>query len=271
VSDHREAVIALFRDRYVPLALAELTEKGAIVDRIVLYGSYAYGTPHADSDIDIAIICHGKVVYFNDFDIVQTLHKGEHIDGIDRRIQSAVFRHEEIERFRKFPLTIYSKIVTAGIVLWENPESKELHQSTAAPMLSALEAKAAFTTRWLSKAKSLLFSNSLGTASTWRRQSAARNAYTAACFSLWAILYNAGIDPSPHPMRWRIRRLFELANWTHTELSALRKLLRWLPEKFDVRRCDWEYGVTKKASKRARVASILFYRKAREFVKENRS
>jgi predicted nucleotidyltransferase len=34
----------------------QLEKKGLRVDRVVLFGSYAHGEPHKDSDLDIAVI-----------------------------------------------------------------------------------------------------------------------------------------------------------------------------------------------------------------------
>ena len=53
-------------------------------NKIILFGSYAYGTPHKDSDIDL--IAHTKKMYekFVDFDSIfsrEILTKGQTIYG----------------------------------------------------------------------------------------------------------------------------------------------------------------------------------------------
>ena len=41
-------------DKYIPIIVEEL--KKASPEKIILFGSYAYGTPTADSDIDLLVV-----------------------------------------------------------------------------------------------------------------------------------------------------------------------------------------------------------------------
>ncbi len=44
----------------VILSIAERLKKKYMPEKIILYGSFAYGNPHADSDIDILVIKNTK-------------------------------------------------------------------------------------------------------------------------------------------------------------------------------------------------------------------
>ncbi len=53
----------------------ETISKDYSVDSVYFYGSYCYGTPHTDSDIDIAVILDEPVDETKDFEIFRRAQK----------------------------------------------------------------------------------------------------------------------------------------------------------------------------------------------------
>jgi hypothetical protein len=131
-------------------------------------------------------------------------------------------------RFRKFAQCIHSKIWTGGIEIWLAPEEVRAENLffVGDADLSAADARDDWVHGYVRKAFSLL------TLGRKCKDSQAQNAYTGACFSLWALLYDAGIDPSPIEFRWRIGRLLKVAGWIDPEFGKLKPLLNALPERF---------------------------------------
>ncbi|MFX0196087.1 MAG: nucleotidyltransferase domain-containing protein [Candidatus Hodarchaeota archaeon] len=77
-----------------------LAKKGIRIDQVVLYGSYASGNVHADSDIDIAIISpdFGKDRFEEGKLLLQTAWR------IDPRLQPVPISSEAFERNTWVPL-----------------------------------------------------------------------------------------------------------------------------------------------------------------------
>jgi len=68
-------------------------------DKIVLFGSYAYGTPHADSDVDILVIMPARNELDQAFKIHSTLLPPVPLDIIVRTPAEMRWRLEEKESF----------------------------------------------------------------------------------------------------------------------------------------------------------------------------
>ena len=81
-------------------------------DRITLFGSHAYGMPHADSDVDILIIMPAKNQHDQAARIRQAVDAPFPMDLIVRTPQSLAWRLAERESF-------HTEIVTKGKVLYE--------------------------------------------------------------------------------------------------------------------------------------------------------
>ncbi len=74
--------------------IAEYLSTYITIDKIILYGSYAYGEPREDSDIDIAIISEK----FNAMSITERIELLSGISlAIDSRIEAKGFTPKEYE------------------------------------------------------------------------------------------------------------------------------------------------------------------------------
>ena len=81
-------------------------------DTIILFGSYAYGTPHADSDVDILVVMPCRNQLDQAFRIHWTLKPPFPLNIIVRTPYNLRWRLEEGESF-------HTEIVTRGKVLYE--------------------------------------------------------------------------------------------------------------------------------------------------------
>lgn len=81
-------------------------------DKIILFGSHAYGTPHADSDVDILVVMPCRSQLDQAFKIHWTLQPPFPLDIIVRTPHNLGWRLEESESF-------HTEIVGKGKVLYE--------------------------------------------------------------------------------------------------------------------------------------------------------
>jgi uncharacterized protein len=81
-------------------------------EKIILFGSYAYGTPHADSDVDILVVMRCRNQLDQAFKIHSTLLPPFPLDIIVRTPHSMKWRLAERESF-------LTEITTQGKVLYE--------------------------------------------------------------------------------------------------------------------------------------------------------
>src|SRR3989442_3247676 len=80
-------------------------------DKIILFGSYAYGTPHADSDVDILVVMPARNQLDHAFKIHWTLLPPFALDIIVRTPKNLLWRLEERVSF-------HTEIVSKGKVLY---------------------------------------------------------------------------------------------------------------------------------------------------------
>ncbi len=74
--------------------IANLKRKGIKVNRLILYGSYANGTPRPDSDIDIAIISST----FNNKNLLERQELlGEAIFGLGEPVEAIGYSYKDFE------------------------------------------------------------------------------------------------------------------------------------------------------------------------------
>src|SRR5262245_45667196 len=85
-------------------------------DRIVLFGSHAYGTPHADSDVDILVIMPARNQHDQAARIRRAVDAPFPMDLIVRTPRSLAWRLAERESF-------HTEIMTKGKVLYEKSDS----------------------------------------------------------------------------------------------------------------------------------------------------
>src|SRR5438105_6098516 len=81
-------------------------------DQIILFGSYAYGTPHEDSDVDLLVVMPARNQLDQAFRIRYTLTAPFPMDLIVRTPKEMKWRLEEGESF-------LTEIVSKGKVLYE--------------------------------------------------------------------------------------------------------------------------------------------------------
>ena len=84
-------------------------------DKIILFGSHAYGTPHADSDVDILVIMPARNQIDQALRIDRALDPPFPLDLIVRTPRNMKWRLEEGDSFLR-------EIVTQGIVLYEKAD-----------------------------------------------------------------------------------------------------------------------------------------------------
>jgi predicted nucleotidyltransferase len=81
-------------------------------DQIILFGSYAYGTPHEDSDVDILVVMPARNQLDQAFKIHWTIQPPFPLDIIVRTPKNLNWRLEEGDSFLR-------EIVSKGKILYE--------------------------------------------------------------------------------------------------------------------------------------------------------
>src|SRR5258708_2239842 len=84
-------------------------------DKIILFGSYAYGTPHEDSDVDILVVMRARNQLDQAFKIRCAIDAPFPMDLIVRTPHSMKWRLAEGELF-------LTEVVTKGKVLYEKDD-----------------------------------------------------------------------------------------------------------------------------------------------------
>lgn len=264
-----EDLITMLRQQLGPAIEACYAEHAlALPDCVLLYGSHAWGTPSEFSDIDIAVL--GQSAGSAQADSIY--------DALEKRTPELPWWRVEIQfadftdvvRYRKFSQCILSKIWTGGVELWTAPEAVRAEREAAlsGAELSAAKAKADWVQSQRLKAFAILVSGRKFKDLPDREY--AQNAFTGTCFSLWALLYSAGIDPSPREFRWRPERLLEIGIWIHPDLSRLQPLLLRLPERFC--RDSMDAGcVGKEEARSALAAAWRIHRAVKKLLREHRA
>src|SRR5262249_17893824 len=86
-------------------------------DKIILFGSYAYGTPHADSDVDILVVMPCRNQLDQGFKIRYRVEPPFPLDLIVRTPKQMQWRLEEGESF-------LTEVVSKGKVLYEKDDRR---------------------------------------------------------------------------------------------------------------------------------------------------
>jgi len=84
-------------------------------DKIILFGSHAYGTPHADSDVDILVVMPARNELDQGFKIHSTLLPPFPLDVIVRTPRNLTWRLQEGDSFLR-------EVVARGTVLYEKAD-----------------------------------------------------------------------------------------------------------------------------------------------------
>jgi predicted nucleotidyltransferase len=91
-------------------------------DKIVLFGSYAYGVPHADSDVDILVIMPARNELDQAFKIRCEVPTQFPMDLLVFKPQHVKWRLEERESF-------LTEVMTKGKILYEKDDARVDSQS----------------------------------------------------------------------------------------------------------------------------------------------
>lgn len=84
-------------------------------EKIVLFGSYAYGTPHADSDFDILIVKDSPQPFFQRlFEVRRLVSEVRHGYAFDFIVLSPVEIEERLQRGNQF----IKEILERGVVMY---------------------------------------------------------------------------------------------------------------------------------------------------------
>ncbi|MCI0357274.1 MAG: nucleotidyltransferase domain-containing protein [Planctomycetaceae bacterium] len=86
-------------------------------EKVILFGSYAYGSPHADSDVDILVVMPARHQHTQAARIRWAIPVPFPMDLIVRTPQNLQWRLEEGESF-------HTEIVTKGKVLYEKGDAR---------------------------------------------------------------------------------------------------------------------------------------------------
>lgn len=84
-------------------------------EKIILFGSYAWGNPQANSDLDILIILKSS-------DIPPTRRAAKAyrcLQGLKFPVEVIVSTLKEVEKFRSVPSSLTHKILDKGKILYE--------------------------------------------------------------------------------------------------------------------------------------------------------
>lgn len=85
-------------------------------DKIILFGSFAYGTPHQDSDVDLLVVMPARNQLDQAFKIRLAFDAPFPMDLIVRTPQNVAWRLKEKESFT-------TEVMTKGKVLYEKGDS----------------------------------------------------------------------------------------------------------------------------------------------------
>lgn len=83
--------------------------------KIILFGSYAYGKPRRDSDLDLLVIASGLKSREKSYDLVDRA-VGDHLWPVDLLVR----RPEEVEARLRMGDSFFMEIMSKGKVLYES-------------------------------------------------------------------------------------------------------------------------------------------------------
>ena len=127
-----------YRGRDIPMAVIRRFARQVVErfrpEKIILFGSYAYGRPHADSDVDILVVMPARNQLDQAFKIHWTVRPPFPLHIIVRTPENMRWRLEEGESFLR-------EVVLKGKVLYEanhkgvgaQGRSRSAHRKTVQP------------------------------------------------------------------------------------------------------------------------------------------
>jgi predicted nucleotidyltransferase len=94
-----------------------LTTLGDKCEKIILFGSYAYGTPHKDSDYDFYVVLKDETE--NPILVVQKIY--EYMCDTNYTPVDVLANYKSRFEWRSTQPTIERTVATRGVVLYERP------------------------------------------------------------------------------------------------------------------------------------------------------
>ena len=102
--------------QYIPLIVEEL--KKAEPEKIILFGSYAYGQPNEDSDLDILVIKDIEAAKVREFRIDLKLKLWNIIQKLNIPIDIFVDSQQSIDQRIEDGDQFYKEIISKGTVIY---------------------------------------------------------------------------------------------------------------------------------------------------------
>lgn len=87
-------------------------------ERIILFGSNAWGTPRSDSDVDLMVIIRSS----DEQPTARAARAYRCLRGLSRSFEILVNTQSEIERYASVPASLSRKILTSGKILYGRPQ-----------------------------------------------------------------------------------------------------------------------------------------------------
>lgn len=230
------------------------------LERVIVYGSYAWGRYQRDSDIDVAILIADDVK-LSVFDLAKV---------IDRPFSLYVCPARKADSLRRFRVCLDAKIVNDGIVLFDSGRRYNALDADAARSMVVAEhlQRAAKSLRQALRTRKFMRLNPNDTLAEYSTMSIARQSLFAAVFGLQAYLLNQDIEVSPKVLRWSVANQIEAATWFDTSWRELKPLGEILKAEYqfpgDIE--NGQLGQTK--TEAAARAALQIYRKAGKGLKK---
>jgi len=94
-------------------------------EKIILFGSYAYGEPQKDSDIDLLVVTQEDFIPQNFAEKMQvTLRVVNVLDALRKQVAMDIIVHTRPmhEKFITLKSMFSKEVLTKGVVLYEHPD-----------------------------------------------------------------------------------------------------------------------------------------------------
>lgn len=230
------------------------------LERVIVYGSYAWGGHQRDSDIDVAILIADDVK-LSAFDLAKV---------IDQPFSLYVCPARKADSLRRFRVCMDAKIVNDGIVLFDSGRRYDALDADAARSIVVAEhlQRAAKSLRQALRTRKFMRLNPSDTLAEYSAMSIARQSLFAAVFGLQAYLLDQNIEVSPKILRWSVANLSDVAAWFDTSWRDMKPLGEVLKAEYQFPG-DIEGGQPGQAESEAAIwAALQIYRKARKGLKK---
>ena len=94
--------------------VVDIIVKNSKPEKVILFGSYAYGEPNEDSDVDLLVIKDTNTDRYH-----RTRELRKHLRGIKIPIDIIVYTKSEVEEWKDTETAFITQIMRNGRVLYE--------------------------------------------------------------------------------------------------------------------------------------------------------